>query len=168
MKEKIKIDEYWGRFASLLPKGLLLNTREEKFNSMVISWGHLGIVWNEPTFITYVRESRFTKKQLDATGEFSISAPLDGVVPQIFKVCGSQSGRDVDKVAAAGLTLEEPTTIGVPGVKEYPLTLECRVLYSQPQVMARIPEEYRRAFYPGETDEHTAYIGKIVDAYIIR
>ena len=49
---------------------------------------------------------------------------MEGVIPSIVKICGWQSGYDIDKEPAAHLTLEEPEVIHVPGIKEYPLTLE--------------------------------------------
>ena len=75
------------------------------------------------------------------------------------------------------MTLEEPEQINTPGIKEYPLTLECKVLYSQEQDLARIPEDIREKMYPQDVDgtypmanrdAHTAYIGQIVAAYIIK
>jgi flavin reductase (DIM6/NTAB) family NADH-FMN oxidoreductase RutF len=177
MKEKINITEYAQRITEALPKGILLNTNGDKFNSMVIGWGALGTCWSVPTFTVYVREHRYTKAQLDKTKEFTISIPLDKPVPEIVKVCGSLSGNNVDKVKEAGLTLEDAEIITTPGVKEYPITLECKVLYSQKQELSAIPENIRKQMYPQDVDGsnpmanrdvHTAYIGQIVDAYIIR
>lgn len=177
MKEKINILEYAGRILEALPKGILLNTNGEKFNSMVIGWGALGTVWQLPAFTVYVRENRFTKAQLDKTGEFTISVPLDKPVPEIAKICGSMSGYNIDKAAQAHLTLEMPEQINTLGIKEYPLTLECKILYSQQQELSMIPEDIRKSMYPQDVDgshsmanrdPHTAYIGQIVTAYIIR
>ena len=39
------------------------------------------------------------------------------------------------------------------------VTVECKVLYSQDQVVEKIPEGI---------DFHTMYVGEIVDAYIIK
>ena len=144
---------------------------------MVISWGHFGIIWGEPTFVVYVREHRYTKAQLDKTREFTLSIPLDKPDPLISRVCGSLSGRQVDKAAEANLTLVNAETNNTPAVAEYPLTLECKVLYTQKQELSLIPEDIRRTSYPQDVDSsnplanrdpHTAYIGKIVNAYIIR
>ena len=44
-----------------------------------------------------------------------------------------QSGFNIDKVKEAGLEFEDAETIKTPGIKQYPLTIECRVLYSQDQ-----------------------------------
>lgn len=165
------------RARTSLPKGILLNTKHQKFNSMVIAWGGLGAVWGKPTFTVYVREHRYTKTLLDATGEFTISIPLDKPIPSIAKVCGTLSGRDVDKESEAHLTLESPEIISVPGIKEYPITLECKVLYSQKQDLEKIPADIRKKMYPQDVDgtyhmanrdPHTAYIGEIVAAYIIK
>lgn len=177
MKEKINLTECTQKIINTLPKGILLNTKNEKFNSMVISWGALGIVWGKPAFTTYVREHRYTKAQLDTVKEFTISAPLDSPIPLIAKVCGTQSGRDIDKVAEARLTLEESEIISVPGIKEYPVTLECKVLYSQKMDSEKIPDDIKKKFYPQDVDGmfhganrdfHTMYIGEIVASYIIK
>ncbi len=177
MKEKIKVTDYAQRITEALPQGILLNTNDGKFNTMVIGWGTLGITWGRPTFTVYVREHRYTKARLDNSGEFTISVPLDAPSPEITQICGNQSGANIDKVKAAGLTLEEPETIRTPGVREYPITLECRILYAQKQELSGIPADILERFYPQDVDgsnprsnrdAHTVYIGEIVDAYIIR
>lgn len=172
VKEKINAFDYSEKIAKSLRKGILLNSRDEKFNSMVIGWGHLGVIWGEPTFVAYVRDSRYTKAPIDKTGVFTVSIPEGEPDPHINAVCGGMSGRDVDKAAEAHLTLEEPEENGVPGIKEYPITLECKVLYSQKQDLSQIPDYVKEKFYkPTEEygpDIHTAYIGKIVSAYIIK
>ncbi|MBQ9512711.1 MAG: flavin reductase [Lachnospiraceae bacterium] len=177
MKEKIEVFDYASEIMKGFPKGILLNTQAEKFNSMIIGWGHLGIVWGKPTFHVYVREHRFTKEQLDKTDSFSVSVPLDKPDPVIMKVCGTLSGRTVDKVQEANLVLEEPDVIDTPALKNYPLTLECKKLYAQEQILGDIPEDIRKVMYPQDVDSsyyrankdaHTMYIGEIVSAYIIK
>ena len=134
---------------------------------MVIGWGHIGRVWERPVFITYVRECRFTYEMLTQNPEFTINVPINGLDKNAFRICGTKSGKDMNKIAAAGLTLEEPEVITVPGIREFPLTLECRVLYQEEQDASKLPEEIRRQFYSIETSEHTAFYGEIVSAYII-
>ena len=177
MKETIKVADYANIITEALPKGILLNSKHTKFDSMVIGWGGLGTVWGRPVFTVYVREHRYTKAQLDETGEFTISIPMGKISPVIAKVCGTQSGRDVDKEKAANLTLEAPEMINVPGIKEYPLTLECKILYAQRQELEKIPADIKAQMYPQDVDgtyfmancdPHTAYIGEIVAAYIIK
>ena len=177
MKEKINITDYANLITKALPKGILLNTNGDKFNAMVIGWGHIGTLWGRPTFHVYVRQGRYTKSQLDKTCEFTISVPIDNPDPTINKICGWQSGYNIDKVKEAGLELENAEIIETPGIKQYPLTLECRVLYSQDQDLTKIPEDIRNRMYPqnvegtypmANKDFHTMYVGEIIAAYIIR
>ena len=58
MKEKVNVTDYANLITKALPKGILLNTNAEKFNSMVIGWGHLGTLWGKPTFHVYVRQGK--------------------------------------------------------------------------------------------------------------
>lgn len=177
MKEKIQVAEYAQKITEALPRGILLNTNGDKFNAMVIAWGGLGTCWGKTVFTVYVREHRYTKVQIDKTGEFTISIPLENPDSRINKICGLQSGHQIDKVKEAGLTLVEPETNHTPGVREYPITLECKVLYAQRQDISLLPEEIRKSAYPQDVDStnplanrdpHTAYIAEIVNAYIIR
>ena len=176
MKEKINVNAYAETITNALKSGILLNTNGKKFNTMVIGWGGLGICWGRQVFTVYVREGRFTREQLDSTREFTLSVPLDAGNPEIVKICGWQSGRDIDKVQYAHLTLELPGKNSTPAIREYPLTLECKVLYSQKQELTGIPEEIVKRSYPQDVDgsypmanrdAHIAYIGEIVSAYII-
>lgn len=172
MKREVDIWDYAGQITKAIDKGILLTTKEgEKVNTMVIGWGHLGTIWFKPVFVAYVRESRYTKELLDKTGQFTVNIPLGQVDKNIIAVCGSKSGRDMDKVKELGLTLEQGQTVAVPGIKELPLTLECKVIYQQAQEPAAIDKDCFDRFYtPGsrnEGDYHTAYYGEITKAYII-
>lgn len=172
MKKQIEAFDYAGHICKSLPKGILLTTKSgEKVNTMTIGWGKIGIEWGKPIFIVYVRESRFTKQMLEENGEFTINVPYGDLDSKILGFCGTKSGRDVDKIAELGLTLEEGDAVSVPGIRELPLTLECKVIYKQKQDMTAIPSAIQNRYYPtdscGMQDEHTAYYGEIVGAYII-
>ena len=143
MTGQINVFDYSEQIMKALRRGVLLNTNGEKFNSMVISWGHFGIIWGKPTFVVYVRENRYTKAQLDQTREFTISIPLNQPDPRIQHICGMQSGRSIDKVKEAGLTLIDPVTNHTPAIAEYPLTLECKV-FSDPFSYAEHLIEHNR------------------------
>jgi flavin reductase (DIM6/NTAB) family NADH-FMN oxidoreductase RutF len=149
-------------------KRSLYNISKAGINGMV---GTLGVEWGRNVFVAFVRQSRHTKAMLDGAGDFTVNIPLGGDVKQILGVCGSKSGRDMDKVAELGLHLEEAEVITSPGIKELPLTLECKVIYQQDQDLSLLEPAIRQRSYPAGTVEennfHTAYYGQIVDAYII-
>ena len=171
----IDASDYANTIVKAIPKGVLVTTRAgEKVNSMVIGWGTYGVEWGKPIFAIYIREGRFTREQLDANPEFTVNIPLEKADPRILKVCGGQSGRSVDKVTEAGLTLVDGEAVSVPGVKEMPLTLECRVVFRQRQEIELIDERFHK-MYPQDVpsdnpmanrDAHIAYYGEIVNAYI--
>ena len=172
MKKHIKVWDYAGKINEELEKGILLTTKSgDKVNSMTIGWGFLGIQWAKPVFVVLVRESRFTRKMLEENPEFTINVPLGAIDKSILGVCGTKSGRDMDKIAQLGLTLEEGETVSVPAIKELPLTLECKVIYKQDQDPGAIdPADDARFYAKGtanEGDYHTAFYGQITAAYIV-
>ena len=167
-KREIDIRDYAGDIIRALRPGILITTKVgDKVNSMTIGWGTLGVIWERPVFVAYVRQQRYTREMLDQCREFTINVPVGDFPRRALGVCGSKSGRDMDKIAAAGLTPVEPEVIGVPGLKEFPLTLECRVLYRQEQESGQFNDEITRQFYTIETGDHICYYGEIVAAYII-
>ena len=172
MKKQVNVWEYAGHIMENMGKGILLTTKADgKANTMTIGWGTVGIQWGKPIFIAFVRESRFTKELLEKTGEFTVNVPMGQVDKNILAVCGTKSGRDMDKFAQLGLTTEDGETVDVPAIKELPLTLECKVIYKQDQNPKAIAPEYDSRYYAkgtaNEDDYHTAYYGEITNAYIV-
>lgn len=171
MKKKIDPLEYAPHFTKNMKPGILITTKNGDFvNSMTIGWGTIGIEWGKTIFVAYVRESRHTRQMLDKNPEFTINCPYGDVDAKILGFCGTKSGRDVNKIEHLGLHLEEPETISVPGIRELPLTLECKVLYRNEQPTARIPQDILDRYYPeinGVRDYHIAYYAEIVNAYLI-
>ena len=172
MKRKIELWNEAGYILEQVGKGVLLTAAAEgKVNTMTIAWGTMGIQWKKPIFIAFVRESRYTKTLLDQNPEFTVNIPYGEYDKSILSICGTRSGRDIDKIQELGLTLEESETISVPGIRQLPLTLECKVIYRQDQDPAAITPENAARYYPKENghngDYHTAYYGEITAAYII-
>ena len=169
MKKFVDAFDYAGVICKALPRGILMTTAADgKVNTMTIGWGTIGIEWGKPIFIAFVRDSRYTKDLLDKNGEFTINVPLGDIDKKILGYCGTKSGRDTDKIADLGLTLEAGDKISVPGIKELPLTLECKVIYRQWQEENRLPADLYERYYPGPVgDYHTAFYGEIVSAYVI-
>ena len=172
MKKQVNVWEYAGHILEQTGKGVLLTTQVDgQVNTMTIGWGTLGIEWGKPICTVFVRQSRHTKSMLDQSGEFTVNIPLGPVDKEILSVCGTKSGRDLDKIAQLGLTLEPGETVSAPGIRQLPLTLECKVIYRQDQVLDAIETGCRERYYAqgtaNEQDYHTAYYGLITGAYII-
>ena len=172
MKKMLNPFDCAGQICEAMKKGILLTTKAaDKVNTMTIGWGHIGIEWSRPIFVAYVRETRHTRQMLDENGEFTVNVPIGSFDSRILGYCGSKSGRDTDKISDLGLTLEEPVSISVPGIRELPLTMECKVLYKQKQDLSAIPEDILARYYPadetGFRDYHYVYYGEILNAYLI-
>lgn len=167
MKRYIDVWEYAPQILGAIGKAALLTTKADgKVNTMTIGWGTLGVQWGKPICTVFVRESRYTKQLLEKSGEFTINVPVNDAQKEVLKVCGTRSGRDLDKIDALKLHLVDGETVDVPAIKELPLTLECKVIYKQDQDPAAINEENTKAFY-SNGDYHTAYYGQITGAYIV-
>lgn len=169
MKEAFDPIAEAGTLLTRLRTGVLLNTQADgRLNTMTISWGTLGIEWGKPLFTTVVRESRFTLELLRKNASFTISIPADDTAKAILAFCGSKSGRDVDKIAHLGLTPEAAEKNGVPGFRELPITLECKVVQHQLQDLDTLEPAHRAKWYPAPEDRHIAFVGEIIAAYRIR
>lgn len=179
MKQEINVFDYAETIMKAVKKGVLITTKAgEKVNSMTVSWGTLGIEWALPIFTIFVRENRFTRTQLDENAEFTVNIPIDqNYDKKIIGYCGSRTGREFDKAKELNLDLVDGDLVNVPGIKQLPLTLECKVKYKQLQDKHAIPAEIREKDYPSDVDSsnsgankdyHIAYYGEIVKAYIIR
>ena len=98
-KKKIDVLDYSSKILKALSKGVLLTVKDdEKVNTMVISWGALGIEWNKVLFTTYIRENRYTKAILDKALNFTINIPLEKIDSKVFGIAGTKSGRNIDKI----------------------------------------------------------------------
>ena len=132
---------------------------EENFNTMTISWGGLGTIWNRPAATVYVRESRYTHEFMENNDYFTISFYPDKY-KKILGILGSKSGRDMDKMTASGLTAMKAGESM--SFQEAEVTIVCKKMYKQRLIADNIPEDALKTFYPAG-DIHDMYIGEVVD-----
>ena len=138
---------------------LLTAGDEAGFNTMTISWGGLGTLWNKPVATVYVRTSRYTHDFMDTNDYFTVSFYPEECRP-ILGVLGSKSGREMDKMKDTGLT---PVKAGDSmSFKEAEVTLVCRKMFKQQLDVENMPAEVAKAMYEGQAP-HDMYIGEIVD-----
>lgn len=109
--------------------GLVTAGSREKSNTMTVSWGGAGIMWNKPVSFIFIRPQRYTFEFLEKNGCFTLSF-FDESYRDALRLCGTKSGRELDKAQAAGLTTVY-TDEGVPYFAEAKLVLVCRKLYAQ-------------------------------------
>ena len=176
MKRKVEVFEYAREILRAVRIGTLVSTKDnDKYNTMTIQYGFLGMEWQKPIFILFLREHRYTNEILQRTGEFTINVPLGDYDKKIVGYCGTHSGRDVDKFKEMNLHAVPGELVEAPAIKEFPLTLECKVIYQQLQDRTQIPQDVLDREYPQDVEYcalackefHTAYYAEVVNSYIL-
>lgn len=148
----------------LIGKDWMLITagKKDDFNMMTASWGCAGFLWSKPVIITFVRPQRLTFEYIENQPGFTCSF-FDDQHKDLLNLCGTTSGRDLNKMDIDGLTpLETPS--GYVGFEQARLMLACRKIYFDD-----IKPELFQAFdleiiYPAR-DYHRMYIGEITQAW---
>lgn len=142
--------------------GLLTSGTAEQFNSMTVSWGSMGIMWNKPVAFTFVRPQRYTI-EFTENNDYSTLCFFDDSYREALTFCGTKSGRDFDKPKETGLT---PVTDGLcPYYSQAKLVLILKKLYSQfltPEgaLSSIVTDQYKAGDY------HKMYVSEIVTALI--
>ncbi|MFC1806451.1 flavin reductase family protein [Planctomycetota bacterium] len=143
------------------PGCLLVSQAEEgKPNAMTIGWGTVGVIWGRPMFLVLVRHSRYTWRLLEAHDEFTVNVPPIEL-SEVAVVCGTQSGRDVDKFAECGLTAVAGQHVRVPVIAECAVHYECRTVHRSNVDPTHLATSVLDECY-GHGDFHTIYYGHIL------
>lgn len=129
MKE-INVSELKDNMFDAISKEWMLVTAgtQEKFNMMTASWGGTGVLWAKPVAFIFIRPERYTYQFIEEGETLTLSFLGEGH-KDIHKICGSKSGRDIDKVAATGLK-PFATPEGNIAYEQARMVLECRKLYA--------------------------------------
>ena len=110
----------------------------DSFNTMTISWGGLGTLWERPAATVYVKPIRYTWQFLQKNDKFTVIF-LPESMKKAVGIMGTHSGRDGDKAALAGLT---PVFLdGCVTFAEAETTLVCRKMYTQDMKRDTMPAD---------------------------
>ena len=134
------------------------------YNTCTIGWGSLGSIWRgkehaKAIATVYVNPDRYTWEFLKESDTFTI-AFFPEEYREALSYLGSHSGRDGDKVAAAGLTPRE--IAGGVSFREANLTFVCRKLYQAPFLREGMAEEISQGIYKN-WQPHWEFIGEIIE-----
>ena len=139
---------------------LVTTNADTKDNTMTISWGGAGIMWGKPVAFTFIRPQRYTFEFIENNGYYTMSF-FDEKYRDALKLCGSKSGRDIDKVAETGLT-PAFTEDGIPYFAEAKLVLVCKKMYAQfLNGESIVDNDAVDKWY--DNDFHKMYISEIVE-----
>ncbi|MCL2547599.1 MAG: flavin reductase [Symbiobacteriaceae bacterium] len=149
--------------------GAFLTTQyEESINTMTIGWGTIGFIWGKPVFMVAVRPSRYTFGLLEKSLEFTVTIPCNDDFRLSLDLCGSTSGRDHDKITAAGLTISKSIKITTPIIQGVAWQYECKVIYRHEMQQGEIlhPQMKERLYNPVQGPLHVLYFGEILSNYL--
>ena len=114
-----------------------------KANMMAAAWG--GICCSRPPCVTIsLRQATCTYRNIMARKAFTVNLPSRKYIKET-DYFGCVSGKEEDKLAAAGLTPIQGSRVDAPYLKEFPVAVECKLVQTVDLGM------------------HTMFIGEILD-----
>jgi len=167
MRKEINVFQFCKETNLLLrDEGVFLVSKGSgKPNIMTIGWGFLGTFWRRPVFIVAVRHSRYTYELLEASSSFTVCLPGRGM-EKALEVCGTKSGREIDKFKELGLTPSNSYKVEAPFIEECPVHYECEIIYKHGLEAEGIPREVVDEIYPSG-NLHTLYYGEVKGVYAV-
>ncbi len=114
-----------GTFIYPIPAVMVSCGDMEKSNILTVAW--TGILNTNPAQVYIsVRPERYSHDIIKETGEFAINLTTSELT-YATDWCGVKTGAKVDKFKEMNLTKEKLNHINCPGIKESPVTIECKV-----------------------------------------
>ena len=165
-KTAIKLFDLWPETMNALThEGLLLNSVgvDGKPNTMTIGWLTGGSIWGKPILTVLVRPSRHTFSRLEEVAEFTVNV-LPPELRAAAEICGTESGRNVNKFARTQLTPVAAQKISVPVIDQAVINYECRVVHRNDIIPANLARDIVTSAY-GSGDFHRVYFGEVLAAY---
>ena len=136
-----------------------------KPNPMTIGWGQVGIVWSRPMFTALVRTSRYTYECVRSSDSFTVNVPPRGGLKDELVLCGTKSGRDLDKAAECGLTMAPGKAVETPVIEECAVHFECRIVARTQQGRGDFGSDDVLGQFYAKGDHHLVVFGEIVAVY---
>ena len=114
-----------GTFIYPIPAVMVSCGTMEKSNIITVAW--TGVINTNPAMVYIsVRPERYSYNLIKETGEFVINLTTEDLV-YATDWCGVKTGAKVDKFKEMKLTKEKLQFVNAPGIKESPVSIECKV-----------------------------------------
>ena len=135
-----------------------------RVNTTAVSNGGVGQMWGKRVVFICVRENRYTKELIEASGEFSLSFLDNNEYRGAIKYLEAVSGRDEDKLKGARLNICYHES--VPFIEESSNVIICKVLYRKAiGTDGFVDETICDEFYKGD-NRHIIYVGEIIKVLV--
>ena len=114
-----------GTFIYPIPAVMVSCGSMEKSNILTVAW--TGILNTNPAMVYIsVRPTRYSYNIIKEKGEFVINLTTEKLA-YATDWCGVKTGAKVDKFKEMKLTKEKLNFVSCPGIKESPISIECKV-----------------------------------------
>ena len=143
---------------------LITAGNKNSYNTMTASWGFMGILWNKPIAVCFIRPQRFTLRFVENSDYYTLSF-FNEEHRKALEFCGSRSGRDTNKAGETGL-IPVATQTGNITFSQARLVLECKKLYADTISENNfIVKELIAKNYRGK-DFHRFFFGQVMNVYV--
>ncbi|MEM4718730.1 MAG: flavin reductase family protein, partial [Nitrososphaerota archaeon] len=120
-------------------------SRDGKPNVMTCAW-NMPVSADPPMIAVALGSESYTSQLIKESGEFTVNIPDERLLRALW-ICGTKSGRSVDKFKLAGLTPRPAKRVKAPIVGECAAHLECKLSSKL------------------EAGECTIFVGEVLEAY---
>ena len=114
----------------------------------IVSVGMFAYFSGKPTLVGIgIAPSRFSYGLIQKSRAYVVNVVDDKLIEAV-KLCGDNSGRDVDKFKLTRLTASTASRVNAPLIEESPLSIECKVVHVI------------------ETGDHVWFIGEVLATHV--
>lgn len=139
---------------------LIVQDNKNRTNIMTIGWATVGVVWGKPMMTVFVRPVRYTYEFIENAKTFSVSVPSVGKLKSELALCGTSSGRMVDKIKQCGFKMIDGKLEGTKLIESCKLHYECEIVEKNIIDPKTLNNKIIENYYPNR-DYHTVYYGEI-------
>ncbi|MHA1593990.1 MAG: flavin reductase family protein [Candidatus Baldrarchaeia archaeon] len=143
-KAEVHVNDIWKLLHPRLTVLVTARGKEGNINVMTVSWISIAS-WNPPCVAIFIAPERYTYQLIKESGEFVVNVPTIDLLQKV-DLCGSVSGREIDKFKEAGLTPISSLKVKAPSIKECIAHLECQLIKEV------------------ETGDHVMLLGRVIAA----
>ena len=116
--------------------------KNNKPNAMGVAWA-TRTSFDPILIMVSIDHRRYSHEGIQMHKEFVLNYPSEDQAEAAW-ICGTKSGRDIDKIKLAGLKLVNSKAVKVPTIDGVTVAFECKVV-----------DQF-------ETGDHTVFVGKVV------
>ncbi|NPV09559.1 MAG: flavin reductase family protein [Anaerolineae bacterium] len=126
---------------------LVVTRREDGFVDVMPAGWVMRVSGTPPMFAVSVGHSRYTNELVRQAGEFVLAFP-SAHMAETVAICGSHSGREMDKVERCGLKMVPGRVLSTPLIEDAFINFECRLTTAT------------------EAGDHTIFVGEVLASYM--